>query len=187
MPDPFAPLAEFQLNLSASVSMTVAEFLTKCDQAGIHGYVCGGAVRDCVLGQPFNDVDFTFHHEISAIRDWMVETFGTPIRFADLQFGLIKVGRDDASEFDITMWRSTESIGDAERLAGVHYQLTDSLLADARNRDLSMNCLFWHPDEGCVDPVGHGLEDAQARRIRIAADTRKQRVDYRLALRALLF
>ena len=56
-----------------------------------------------------------------------------------------------------------------------------------RIRDLSINCLYWNVADGLQDPLGYGLDDVMKRRLQIAADPRKARVDPRISFRILLF
>ncbi|WP_374349149.1 hypothetical protein [Chitinimonas sp.] len=183
----FSALEQFPLRLPHT-TITVSELLADFKQAGIDAYVCGGAVRDLVQGRPFNDVDLTVRLPIAELDQHLQQRFGAEaICFRNHRFGLLKLGNDTEQALDVTMFRSASSILPGQALGEVCYALGDSLLDDARNRDLSINCLYWQPQAGCVDPLGHGVDDVRQRRLNVAADPRKFAVDARISFRLLLF
>ncbi|QYF94328.1 hypothetical protein KY495_03670 [Massilia sp. PAMC28688] len=183
-----AVLGTFSLQLGANHVVTVAELFALFAHHGIDGYVCGGIVRDLLVGDPYNDIDFTFHAHIDDLRKILCKHYGPDIiQFYNRDFGLLKLGTDPDRLIDITMYRSADSIGASTSLEDVRYGLGASLLEDARNRDLSINCMYWNDRSGLHDPLGHAMDDIAARRIRVAADPRKARIDPRISMRSLLF
>jgi poly(A) polymerase len=187
MIDPSSALAGAWLDLGPA-GMTVAQFLALFRTRGINGHVCGGAVRDALLGEPFNDVDFTFAAHISVLREIFVEQFGADaIQLYKPGFGLLKVGPSADNVVDITMYRSSDSVAGAASLDEVQFELGPSLEVDARIRDLSVNALYWDDVDGVQDPLGCGLDDLRARCARLITDPRKARIDPRLSIRLLLF
>jgi len=166
----------------------VAGILELFDRHGHASYVCGGAVRDTLAGLPFNDVDFVVRADFATIRGIVRAEFGADCeRSANAGFGLLKIGRDAGSEIDITMMRSPDDVGDAQRVEDIVYVPRSSLRDDARNRDLTINCVYWNMLDGFVDPLGCGVEDIASRMLVVAADPRKSRIDPRLSVRILLF
>lgn len=182
----FDLLAGFTLDIAPHATLSVGEFLADFARDGIEGYVCGGAVRDVLQGQPFNDVDFVFKLAIEELDTRLQRRFGADaVTFRSYSFGLVKLGADQA--VDVTMLRSADSVGDATLFNKVHYALGDSLLDDARNRDLSINALYWSPAAGVVDPLGHAVDDVRNRLLRVVADPRKAAIDPRITFRLLAF
>lgn len=181
-------LAHHVLHPAPGVGLDVVAMLGVFQQNGHASHVCGGAVRDTLAGQPFNDVDFVVEADFATIREIVHAEFGVCCeRSSNRNFGLLKIGRDAGSEIDITMLRSPDDVGDAQRLEDVVYAPRTSLRDDARNRDLTINCVYWNALEGFVDPLGRGIEDIASRRFEVAADPRKSRIDPRLSVRILLF
>jgi poly(A) polymerase len=182
---PASALALYRLPFGQG--MSVGQLLEALAADGIEAYVCGGAVRDVLAGQPFNDVDLVARLPIVALEQWFVSRFGEDcLRYRNHSFGLIKLGHG-AELIDVTMFRSAASIKPGQTLAEVCYDLGEDLLADARNRDLSINCLYWNLDQGFVDPTGQGIEDLRARRLNVAAEPRKCAVDHRISFRLMAF
>lgn len=155
---------------------------------GHPSYVCGGAVRDTLAGLPFNDVDFVVAADFATLREIVHAEFGAGCeRSANADFGLLKIGCDAGTEIDITMLRNPDDVGEAQRLEDVVFKLGSSLVEDAKIRDFTINCVYWNVLDGFIDPLGRGIDDIAKRRLEVAADPRKSRIDPRLSVRILLF
>lgn len=187
-PETGGALARHRVVPAEGATCTVAGLLSGFAEHGLRAWVCGGAPRDAVQGHAFNDVDLVVQADLDAIRASLSNRFGERcIRATHERFGLLKIGCDDASGIDVTMLRSPDDIGDATALADVAYRPGHRLFDDARNRDLTVNCLYWSLQDGFVDPLGRALDDIRLRRIAIAADPRKCAIDPRLSFRIALF
>ena len=123
---------------------------------GIKVYLVGGCVRDVLLGRTPKDWDMV------TTTPRLVEALGLP------QVGQsFPVWQAKAGEFTVEIAAARR-----ERKVGVGYngfevELTDNLGDDLLRRDLTVNAMAWHPEEGLVwsdqtDP----LADLQGRVLR---------------------
>ena len=69
-----------------SLALTVANLLTK---AGHKAFCVGGAVRDALLGNPFDDVDVATDAFPAQVRH-LAEDAGLKVKLAGFAFGSIK-------------------------------------------------------------------------------------------------
>lgn len=154
-------------------------------EAGGRPYVVGGAVRDAVLGLPF--------------EDWDVEVFGLPSE--RLERLLAAHGRVDAvgqafrvyklsgvegvtGALDVALPRRDSKVGPGHRGIAVEGDPNLTVAEAARRRDFTMNALLFDPATGEVlDPWG-GRGDLDAKRLR-AVDAETFGDDPLRALRAV--
>jgi tRNA nucleotidyltransferase/poly(A) polymerase len=182
-------LAAHVVHPAEGLSVRVDRLLELISSDGVEAWVCGGAVRDALLDQPFQDIDVVVRLPVERIHERLTSAFGAAcVRRVLRNFGVVTIGADCAREIDVAMYRSADAIDDAvQAIEDVVYSCGASLEADARNRDVTINCCYWNPREGFLDPIGCAFADIGHRRIRVAADPRKCRVDRRLSFRILLF
>lgn len=180
-------LGRWPVPVATGADWTVGRLLGAFEAAGFPAYVCGGAVRDLLAGAMPNDVDVAVAAPFDAMRRVLVQALGAEALSAELPaFGVVKIGRG-GDAIDVAMLRTPDDIGPATTLQEVMYTRVGALADDARNRDLTVNCAYWHRSAGLVDPLGTALPDIARRAFDMAADPRKAAIDPRLSLRALLF
>lgn len=128
----------------------------------------GGCVRDSLLGYPVTDVDMatTFAPEIAKE---MLEKAGFKVIPTGIKHGTITVVAD-AYRYEITTLR--EDIKTDGRHAVVKFGTDWG--RDAARRDFTINALYADVDGKVYDPLGFGLSDLDARRIRFIGDASKR-------------
>jgi poly(A) polymerase len=121
---------------------------------GAHAWVVGGALRDRLLGRPIEDVDLVVEGDVRAAARALARTAGGPAFALSDAFGAWRVLDADRA------WQA-----DLSPLRG------ESIEADLRLRDFTVNALA-EPVAGgsLVDPLG-GAEDVRNRVLRAASPT----------------
>ena len=142
----------------------------------------GGCVRNALMGAPVDDIDIATQLEPDAVMS-ALEAAGIRAIPTGVEHGTVTAVHD-SQPFEITtLRRDVETDG---RRAVVAF--TQDWAEDAARRDFRLNALYAEPDGTVHDPVGGGLEDAQAARVIFIgdADTRLKE-DYLRILRFFRF
>ena len=147
--------------------------------AGHEALLCGGAVRDRLLGRPVTDYD--------------VATSATPeqgtVLFPDAvtvgaQFGVLVVPRP-AGNVEVATFRDDGLYVDGRRPDGVQFSDPPR---DAQRRDFTVNGLFEDPETGAIQDHVGGLPDLERRMLRAIGDAAARfREDHLRILRAVRF
>lgn len=148
-------------------------------EAGERVLLCGGSVRDHLLGRPVHDFDLA----TSAAPDRVTELFERTV-LVGAQFGVARVLVGD-EEVEVARFRADQEYLDGRHPKGVIFS---SEVEDARRRDFTINGLFYDLDAGqVIDYVG-GLADLAAGQLRaIGAPRDRFREDRLRMLRAVRF
>lgn len=126
---------------------------------GYEAFLCGGAVRDSILGRPIHDYDIT----TSATPDEMMEVFKDKrIIETGLQHGTITIVIDGEG-YECTTYRIDGNYSDSRRPDSVTF--TRSLEEDLKRRDFTINAMAYNDEVGLVDPF-NGMEDIKYHKIR---------------------
>ena len=149
--------------------------------AGHRALFVGGCVRNELLGAAVSDIDIA----TDALPERVMTLAGEAGFHAvptGIGHGTVTVVAD-RQRFEVTTFRrDVETDG---RRAVVEF--TDSLEADARRRDFTMNALYATPDGEILDPLG-GIDDLRDRRVRFIEDADARiREDYLRILRFFRF
>lgn len=123
-------------------------------------YVVGGAVRNALLGEPVADVDIATAappEEVTA----RVRAAGLQAVPTGIAHGTVTVVSRGQGYEVTTFRRDVETFG---RHAVVAF--SDSLTEDAARRDFTLNALYATPAGEVIDPLGGGIADCRARRVR---------------------
>ncbi|MFB9149131.1 CCA tRNA nucleotidyltransferase [Roseovarius ramblicola] len=137
-----------------------------CDALVAGGYralFVGGCVRNALLGVPVGDIDIATDAPPEAVMACAQEAELRPVP-TGIEHGTITVVSGGVPH-EVTTFRA-----DIET-DGRHAQVAfgQSIEADARRRDFTMNALYATPDGHVIDPLG-GLPDLRARRVRFIGD-----------------
>lgn len=126
--------------------------------------IVGGAVRNTLLDAPVHDVDLATTLLPDTVMSRATAANLTPLP-TGLRHGTVTVMSNGRSFEVTTLRRDVETDG---RHATVAF--TDCWLDDARRRDFTMNALYADRSGAVFDPLGSGLADLAARRVRFIGD-----------------
>lgn len=145
-----------------------------------HLLICGGFVRDMLLGVEPKDMDFATNIEYTEVRKILEARFKTEIEEGKISlgeqgkaFGVIRIRfRDTEEEYEIASFREDGKYEDGRRPKEVTPVKHAGI--DADRRDLTINALFYDPNSGnVVDFVG-GLKDIDEKTLRFVGSAEKR-------------
>lgn len=142
----------------------------------------GGAVRNAILGEEIGDIDLaTMLPPLEAMR--RLRTAGIKVIPTGIDHGTITAVLND-KVFEITTLR--KDVATDGRWAVVAF--TDDWAQDAQRRDFTMNALFADLSGRIYDPLGHGIDDLEKRKVIFVGDPFERiEEDYLRALRFFRF
>lgn len=150
--------------------------------AGHQALFVGGCVRNGLIGAPVDDIDIATDARPEAVMDLAAGAGMKPVP-TGVEHGTVTVVAQGRPHEVTTFRKDVESFG---RHAVVAY--SDDIADDAARRDFTMNALYARPDGEVLDPVGEGLDDLAARRLRfIGLPEDRIREDYLRILRFFRF
>lgn len=151
-------------------------------RAGHQALFVGGCVRNALLELPVSDVDLA----TDALPDRVMalaEAAGLEAAPTGLAHGTVTVVAEGVGHEVTTFRRDVETFG---RHAVVAF--SPSLTEDAARRDFTINALYATPQGEVLDPLGGGLRDLAARRLRfVGAPQERIAEDYLRILRYFRF
>jgi poly(A) polymerase len=143
----------------------VLKVLYRLHRSGYRAYLCGGSVRDLLMNRTPKDFDIATDAHPAEIRRLFRNS-----RIIGRRFRLVHVIFQDGAVEVSTFRREPERGEDPEVLLVTDDNTFGSPLQDARRRDFTINGLFYNiADFSVIDYVG-GLEDLDARRVRVIGD-----------------
>jgi poly(A) polymerase len=152
------------------------------EAGGYRAFFVGGCVRNALLGQPVSDIDISTDavpQEVMRLAD----VAGLRPVPTGIDHGTVTVVSGGEGHEVTTFRRDVETDG---RRAVVAFS-TD-MRDDARRRDFTINALYADRSGAVIDPLGQGLVDLAAPRIRFIEDAEARiREDYLRILRFFRF
>jgi poly(A) polymerase len=134
------------------------------DAAGHAALFVGGCVRNALLAQGVTDIDIATDAPPERVLALAAEA-GLKAVPTGIEHGTVTVVSGHFP-FEVTTFRrDVETDG---RRAVVAF--SDDIADDAARRDLTINALYARSDGTVLDPVGQGLRDLAARRVRFVGD-----------------
>ncbi|WP_444461101.1 CCA tRNA nucleotidyltransferase [Rhodobacter capsulatus] len=160
----------------------VQKVLAMLSDGGHQALLVGGCVRNAALLQPVSDIDIATDAPPERVMA-LAKAAGLKPVPTGIEHGTVTVVADHVGHEVTTFRRDVETFG---RHATVAFS-TD-LREDAARRDFTMNALYARADGTVIDPLGEGLADLSARRLRFVGDP-AQRIteDYLRILRFFRF
>ncbi|ETD86259.1 CCA tRNA nucleotidyltransferase [Rhodobacter capsulatus] len=160
----------------------VQKVLAMLSDGGHQALLVGGCVRNAALVQPVSDIDIATDAPPERVMA-LAKAAGLKPVPTGIEHGTVTVVADHVGHEVTTFRRDVETFG---RHAIVAFS-TD-LREDAARRDFTMNALYATADGTVLDPLGEGLADLSARRLRFVGDP-AQRIteDYLRILRFFRF
>ena len=188
------------------ISPNALKVLYRLISAGHQAFLVGGGVRDLLLGGHPKDFDIATNATPEEVDELFrnCRLVGRRFRLAHIRFGreIIEVATfrsgsaDDLATVDRgdlpSRRRSRESDEPAAAQSEAGMLLRDNVYGtvdeDAARRDFTINALYYTPADFCVYDFAGGMEDLEARRIRLIGDPEQRyREDPVRMLRALRF
>lgn len=158
------------------------EVLGLLEAAGHRAWAVGGCVRNAILGQPVADVDISTDAHPERVAE-LAAGAGLKCVPTGIGHGTVTVIAGHEPYEITTFRRDVETDG---RRAVVAF--ADRIEEDAMRRDFTMNALYARRDGEVIDPLGSGVADALARRIRFVGEAGARiREDYLRILRFFRF
>lgn len=160
----------------------VQKVLAMLSGGGHQALLVGGCVRNAALVQPVADIDIATDAPPERVVA-LAKAAGLKPVPTGIEHGTVTVVADHVGHEVTTFRRDVETFG---RHATVAFS-TD-IHDDAARRDFTMNALYATADGTVLDPLGEGLADLAARRLRFVGDP-AQRIseDYLRILRFFRF
>lgn len=160
----------------------VQQVLAMLDRGGHQGLLVGGCVRNALLGQAVSDIDISTDARPERVME-LAAAAGLKAVPTGIDHGTITVVADHLPHEITTFRRDVETFG---RHAVVAF--SDRIEDDAARRDFTMNALYARADGQVLDPLGTGLADLAARRVRFVGHPGDRiREDYLRILRFFRF
>ncbi|MEJ6396579.1 CCA tRNA nucleotidyltransferase [Yoonia sp. 208BN28-4] len=165
--------------LTDDASQAVCRMLT---DAGHQVYFVGGCVRNALLGAPVSDLDVSTDARPEDVLT-LADAAGLKAIPTGIDHGTVTVVAD-GKPFEITTFRRDVETDGRRAVVAFSTDMAD----DARRRDFTMNALYAAPDGTVLDPVGQGLDDLAARKVRFIDDADMRiKEDYLRILRFFRF
>ncbi len=144
---------------------------------GYDALLCGGCVRDHLMGRVPNDYDIA----TSARPEETAALFPHAVTVG-AQFGVVIVPRA-SGKIEVATFRSDQAYVDGRRPEGVVFSDPPT---DAQRRDFTVNALFEDPETGEIHDHVNGLPDLRSRLLRAIGDAEARfREDHLRILRAV--
>lgn len=143
----------------------VLKVLYRLHRSGYRAYLCGGSVRDLLMSGTPKDFDIATDAHPAEIRRLFRNS-----RIIGRRFRLVHIIFQDMLVEVATFRREPDRADDVAELLITDDNTFGSPLQDARRRDFTINALFYNiADFSVIDYVG-GLEDLEAKRVRVIGD-----------------
>ena len=147
--------------------------------AGFEAWWVGGCTRDMLLGEIPNDIDIATSATPEDISKIFPKNDDTAAALGAVIISL------EGHTFEVTTFREEHELSNGRHPESVTFSDRE---ADAKRRDITINCLYWHPISGeLFDPFG-GEKDVEERLIRFIGNPEERiQHDALRLLRAIRF
>jgi len=160
----------------------VQRVLAMLEAGGHLAFLVGGCVRNAALGTAVSDIDISTDARPEQVVA-LAEAAGLRAVPTGIEHGTVTVIADHEPHEITTFRRDVETFG---RHATVAF--STRIEEDAARRDFTMNALYARADGTVLDPLGEGLADLAARRLRFVGEpTQRIREDFLRILRFFRF
>ncbi len=152
------------------------------EEAGHQAWFVGGCVRNALLGSPVSDLDLTTDARPERVME-LARAAGLKPVPTGIDHGTITVVARGTPIEVTTFRRDVETDGRRATVAFSH-----DIAEDAARRDFTMNALYADARGHVADPLGTGLGDLAAHRLRFIGEAEERiREDYLRILRFFRF
>lgn len=174
--------------MSGETKLGRADWLNEADTRAVMAALgagarfVGGAVRNTLMGEPVSDIDIACV-ETPEKAKLLLEAKGIKVVLTGIEHGTITAVMP-TRHYEITTLRV--DVATDGRHADVAF--TGDWLEDAKRRDFTVNALYADADGTLHDPLGMGVADLEARRVRFIGEADKRIAeDYLRILRFFRF
>ena len=171
-----------KIDVSSILNNDIRKLYTQFSESGFHLLIAGGAVRDLILNQKPNDIDFV----TNATPDEVLQKLGNNKEYSIIdhakKYGCITFVTG-SKKYEVTSLRvDIKTFGRAANI-----EFTNDLHSDAMRRDFSCNSLYLSFDGTVYDPL-NAYADIVSRIVRFNGDARMRILeDHLRILRYLRF
>lgn len=155
-----------ELDIDCKYLADILEILEVCDANDIDAFLCGGCVRDMLLGKAPKDYDICYETTPAAFIAAFADTKFSVIP-TGLRHGTVTLHSDETgNSFECTATRSDGGYGDHRHPDSVEF--TRNLEEDLRRRDFTINSFAYDlrrqellmPDEAYINDLDYGIVKA---------------------------
>ncbi len=143
---------------------------------GARALFVGGCVRNELMGLPVHDLDLATDAEPGDVQR-LLEAAGIRSVPTGIEHGTVTAVLRNRTLEITTFRKDLETFGRRARVG-----FGAGLEEDAQRRDFTFNALYAEPDGRVLDPLGSGLRDLKARRVRFIGDSCARIVEDRLRI-----
>ncbi len=144
--------------------------LRKLQEAGFHGYLVGGGVRDLYLGKTPKDFDISTNAHPGQIRKIFRNSMTIGRRFR-----LVQVFFRNGKTIEVSTLRSLDEHDlDGPETVLAPNNTFGNLEEDAQRRDLTINSLFYEIEHNTIIDYVGGIDDLNHQIVRIVGDPDKR-------------
>lgn len=157
--------------------------------AGMRVFIVGGAPRDWLSDRSSNDIDLCMDRPIKEAQVLLRDAYAgiDTVRMCNSRFGTFRWGDADSGGVDINILRSWKDIQNDDMWSTTFTARSD-LIEDALMRDFSVNAFYYDcREESLMDPLGCGLADLHAKKLRLITHRRVLDTSFRTTFRILQF
>ena len=156
------------------------EIIDRLLRSGRQAYLCGGCVRDALLGSAPKDYDIA----TAATPDEVERLFPKTLPIGKA-FGVILVEGTDGGHYEVATFRADHGYADGRRPDSVSFSSAEE---DAKRRDFTMNALFYDTSQDRVVDFVDGRADIERRLLRtVGVPAERFGEDHLRLLRAVRF
>lgn len=154
--------------MTMNLPQALIELAVRVREKGQTLYVVGGAVRNCLLGLPYSDLDICSKLSAQEVRQ-ICDEEGIEYTLINKWLGTIHL-KIDGKPVEYTSFRRESYPKDGSH-DPIAVSLGASIVEDAHRRDFSVNALYYDIlAQEVIDPTKKGLEDLKRRKLATTTD-----------------
>lgn len=143
-----------------NIDVDALKVIRRLHSFGYQAFLVGGGVRDLLLGKVPKDFDVSTNASPDEVRDLFRNS-----RIIGRRFKIVHVFFKGGKIIEVSTFRANNESDDPETLA--HDNTFGDAQSDALRRDLTINGLFYNPEDFTVIDYVGGMEDLSSKTVRI--------------------
>ena len=141
--------------------------------------ICGGFVRDMLMGKMPHDIDFSTNLDYEKVKNLLLEKLTDEIKEEKVNivetgksFGVVRIKfRETGEEYEIASFRVDGEYSEGKPVA---VSMAKSPGVDADRRDFTINSMFYDPIKALVVDYTGGLHDIEKKALRFVGKPEKR-------------